>query len=210
MLSYQIFPVTSFAQNCSLVWCTQTQKAALIDPGGEAHRLLAEIQQRALTLDFVLLTHGHLDHVGAAHQIRTQTGCPVIGPHEDDRFLLQALPMQAQMFGLPHLAPFLPDQWLIHGQTVTLGNACLQVRHCPGHTPGHIVLLEESSKYLWGGDVLFAGSIGRTDFPRGDHPTLLQSITREILSLADDIVVIPGHGPNTTIGHERKTNPFLQ
>lgn len=210
MLRYTTFPVTDFAQNCSLVWCTQSHQAALVDPGGEADKLADEVHTRGLELRYVLLTHGHLDHVGAALAIREQFSCPIVGPHPDDEFLLRALPMQAQMFGFAPAQSFTPDQWLYAGDDITLGNSELQVRHCPGHTPGHIVLFDAQEQRVWAGDVLFQGSIGRTDFPRGCHATLLESIRTQLFTLDDAVDVVPGHGPNTTIGQERKHNPFLR
>lgn len=209
-LHYATFPVTQFAQNCSLLWCDQSREAALVDPGGEAQRLLDEVARRDLRLTQILLTHGHLDHVGATSAIAAQTGVSVIGPHQEDQFWLDRLPMQSQMFGFAPAQPFTPDRYLNDGDRVMVGQAELEVRFCPGHTPGHVVLYDAASGVVWVGDVLFAGSIGRTDFPRGDHATLLASIRDRLWSLPDATVVVPGHGPNTTIGRERATNPFLR
>lgn len=209
-LQFAIFPVTQFAQNCSLLWCDETAQAALVDPGGEAPRLLGEIAKRGLTLTQVLLTHGHLDHVGAASAIAEQCQVPIIGPHAEDQFWLDSLAKQSQMFGFAPATPFTPSRYLQEGDSVTIGNETLEVRFCPGHTPGHVVLWHAASGVVWVGDVLFAGSIGRTDFPRGDHPTLLASIRNRLWTLDDATVVVPGHGPNTTIGREKRTNPFLR
>ena len=209
MLKYQILPVTQFMQNCTLLWCDETNAAALVDPGGEMKHLLSVIANHGLTLTAVWLTHGHLDHVGAAGEIRQATGCPIIGPHPTDAFWLQALPAQSEMFGFPLTEAFVPDRWLEEGDILTLGNQQLQVLHCPGHTPGHVVFLHQPSKLALVGDVLFQGSIGRTDFPQGNHSDLIASITEKLLPLGDDITFIPGHGPNSTFGRERLSNPFL-
>ena len=210
MLNYHILPVTPFAQNCTLLWCDETREAALVDPGGEAPRLLAEIARRELTLTQLLLTHGHLDHVGAADELREQSGAKIVGPQQADAFWLQALPAQSEMFGFPMTEPFTPDTWLDEGASVTLGKETLQVIHCPGHTPGHVVFFSASAKLALVGDVLFQGSIGRTDFPQGNHATLIASITQKLLPLGDDVTFIPGHGPLSTLGYERLHNPFLQ
>ena len=167
------------------------------------------IAKHGLPLTHILLTHGHLDHVGAANQLREQTGVSITGPHKEDAFWLDMLPQQSQMFGFAHTPAFCPDQWLEQGDKVQLGHCELEVYFCPGHTPGHIVLLCQAERLAWVGDVLFAGSIGRTDFPRGDHATLLKSITETLLPLGDDIVFVPGHGPSSTFGREKASNPYL-
>lgn len=208
-MHYLTIPVTAFAQNCSLVWNEQTKHCALIDPGGDATKLIKAIEQRHLIPQAVWLTHGHMDHVGGARAIADHYQIPIIGPHEDDAFWLEALPIQAQRFGLPHADALKPNQWLKHGDTLKLDDYSFEVRHTPGHTPGHVVLYSTDLKTVFVGDVLFAGSIGRTDFPRGNHQQLLDSISQQLLTLEDDIEVVPGHGPNTTIGHERRTNPYL-
>ena len=202
-------PVTGFAQNCRIVVCTNTNKAALIDPGGDADKLSAELSTLGCELESIFLTHGHLDHVGAAKQLADKFGVKIIGPHLDDKFWFDSLPMQAQMFGFAPITPFYPDAWLAHGDTIHVGETCLSVRHCPGHTPGHVVFYHDESEQVFVGDVIFQGSVGRTDFPKGDSAQLIASIKSEILSLADDVKILPGHGPNTTVGHERKTNPFI-
>lgn len=209
MLKFEIIPVTPFAQNSSLIWCDETRQAALIDPGGEADKLLAAIAKRELTLAKILLTHGHLDHVGAAAELRTRTGVTITGPHQEDAFWLDMLPKQSQMFGFPHTPAFSPDAWLAQGDKVALGNCELEVHFCPGHTPGHVIFFSQAERLAWVGDVLFASGIGRTDFPRGDHATLIRSITDTLLPLGDDIVFVPGHGPSSTFGRERTGNPYL-
>lgn len=208
-MRYQIFPVTSYQQNCSLVWCESTGSAALVDPGGEAERLLEEVARRGLSLEKILLTHGHIDHVGAAKEIAEFMSIPIIGPHMEDAFWLETLPQQAQMFGFLQLESFVPNQWLEDGDVVEVGEIELKVIHCPGHTPGHIVFYHAQSNTAFVGDVLFQGSIGRTDFPRGDYDTLISSIKNKLLVLGDEITFIPGHGPISTFGQERQTNPFL-
>jgi hydroxyacylglutathione hydrolase len=208
-MKYRLIPVTPYQQNCSLIWCEETRIAALIDPGGEVDRLLHEIEKEHLQLKTILLTHGHLDHVGGAHQLAEQCGVPIQGPHPDDAFLLDALPAQAEMFGFPPAQAFRPDQWLLESQKVQIGHITLDVVHCPGHTPGHIALIDSVSRIAFVGDVLFAGSIGRTDFPRGNHADLLHSIRNKLFPLGDDIQFVPGHGPMSTFGHERISNPFV-
>jgi len=209
MLRYHIIPVTSFQQNCSLVWCDQTNDAVLIDPGGDAELLLAAVNDKKVNLKEIWLTHGHLDHVGASAELKKQLNLPVIGPHKDDAFLINALPKQCEMFGFSLVEDFTPDRWLDEGDVLKLGDEELSVIYSPGHTPGHIILKHDKQKLLWVGDVLFRRSIGRTDFPRGDHQLLLTSIRNKLLSLNDDFRFIPGHGPESTIGEERLHNPFL-
>lgn len=204
-----VIPVTAFQQNCSLIWCEATERAALVDPGGQPERILAEVARAAVTVDKILLTHGHIDHAGAAADLRRRLGVPVEGPQIEERFWLDALPQQGQMFGGPQAEALVPDRWLADGDTVELGELRLQVLHCPGHTPGHVVYFEPVSRIALVGDVLFAGSIGRTDFPRGDHAALLRAIREKLFPLGDDVVFIPGHGPRSTFGQERRTNPFV-
>lgn len=209
MLRYVILPVTAFVQNCSLVWCDQTHEAALIDPGGDIERLLAEVRSRRLELTALWLTHAHLDHAGGAGTLARTLGLPIIGPHAADQFWIDAMPQQSQMFGFPAAETFAPTRWLADGDTVNLGHSALQVRHCPGHTPGHVVFHAPEIQRCFVGDVLFAGSIGRTDFPGGDHATLIASITERLWPMGDDTVFIPGHGPESTFGRERASNPFV-
>ncbi len=208
-MKYRIIPVTPYQQNCSLLWCEQTLRAALIDPGGDEERLLAAVQQAGVTLERVLLTHGHLDHVGAARTLADRLGIPVEGPQEEDAFWLQGLQQQAEMFGFPPTAPFLPDRWLHDGDSISVGSVELQVIHCPGHTPGHVVFYEPTTQVAFVGDVLFKGSVGRSDFPRGNHATLIESIRQRLFPLGDEVAFVPGHGPTSTLGHERRHNPFL-
>lgn len=210
MLNRVTLPVTAFAQNCSLVWCSATNKAALIDPGGETDRLLAEIKQRNLILESILLTHGHLDHVGATGEIITTQPVPVIGPGKEDAFWITALDQQVQMFGFAPVPSFTPDSWLSEGDSVTVGNETMEVYHCPGHTPGHVVFVHQAQQLAFVGDVLFNGGVGRSDFPRGDHATLIHSIMHTLLPLGDDFTFVPGHGPEGTFGFERLHNPYLK
>ncbi len=209
-MRYRILPVTPFAQNCTLLWCEATGRAALIDPGGEAERLLAAVASEGVTLERLLLTHGHLDHVGAALELSRRLNLPIEGPHAADAFWLEQLPQQAALFGFPPAEPFEPHRWLADGDTVRIGNLCLDVIHCPGHTPGHVVFYHPASRLAFVGDVLFKGSIGRTDFPFSDTQTLLRSIHDKLLSLGDDISFVPGHGPQSCFGDERRHNPYLQ
>jgi len=210
MMKFKILPVTHYQQNCSLIWCNTTKQAALIDPGGEAARLLREVDELGLKLEMVLLTHGHVDHVAAASQIAEQRQVPIIGPHEADAFWLEILPQHAEKLGFPPTDSFTPNRWLKDEETIQLGTLHLRVRHTPGHTPGHVIFYSHVGNTVFVGDVLFQGSIGRTDFPQGDHATLIDSINRHLLSMDDDVTVVPGHGPTTTIGEERRHNPFLQ
>ncbi|MFK5949225.1 MAG: MBL fold metallo-hydrolase [Methylococcales bacterium] len=209
MLQYQTIPVTSFQQNCSLIWCDQTNDAVLVDPGGDIDLLLKAVDSNKVNLKEIWLTHGHLDHVGASGALKKQLKLPVIGPQKNDAFLIDALPMQCEMFGFPAVDEFTPDRWLEEGDILKLGNEELIVIFSPGHTPGHIILKHDKQKLLWVGDVIFKHSIGRTDFPRGDHQQLLTSIKNKLLTLSDDFRFIPGHGPESTIGEERQHNPFL-
>lgn len=209
MMKYLSIPVTHYQQNCSLIWCDASKQAALIDPGGETQRLLRAIDERELQLTMVLLTHGHVDHVAAATQVAELRQVPIIGPHEEDAFWLEMLPQHAEQLGFPAVDSFQPNRWLHDGEQLALGELTLQVLHTPGHTPGHVVFYCAEGETLFVGDVLFHGSIGRTDFPRGDHATLIHSITEHLLPLGDNITVVPGHGPNTTLGKERRHNPFL-
>ncbi len=209
-MNYITIPVTPYQQNCSLIWCEETKKAAFIDPGGEMEKLVAALQARDLVLEKVLLTHGHLDHVGAAKEIADQFNVPIVGPQKDDEFWFKQLPKQAQMFNFPHLDGFLPSHWIEAGESQSVGNIRLETRHCPGHTPGHIIFYNAASKLAFVGDILFNGSVGRSDFPQGNHETLINSIKTQLLPLGDGVVFVPGHGPNSTFGHERLHNPFLQ
>jgi glyoxylase-like metal-dependent hydrolase (beta-lactamase superfamily II) len=209
MLRYLTIPVTAFQQNCSIVWCSETLHAAVIDPGGDLDVLLAEVKRQGLTLTQIWLTHAHIDHAGAAAELATRLKLPIIGPHPADQFWIDGLAGQSKMFGLPQAAPFTPTRWLFDADTVTVGHCTLNVRHCPGHTPGHVVFHAPEIGRAFVGDVLFAGSIGRTDLPQGDHETLLASITERLWPMGDATVFIPGHGPESTFGRERKSNPYV-
>ncbi len=209
MLQYKLLPVTSFQQNCSLVWCDVSGDAVFVDPGGDVDLLIDAVTRSKLNLKAIWLTHGHLDHVGATAELIRKFNLPVIGPHKEDEFLINALPQQVEMFGFSPVDSFVPDKWLEEGEVLTLGHEVFSVIYTPGHTPGHIVLKHEKQKILWVGDVLFKHAIGRTDFPRGNHQQLIESIKNKLLSLSDDYLFIPGHGPESTIGEERRNNPFL-
>jgi hydroxyacylglutathione hydrolase len=209
MLHRLTLPITAFAQNCSLIWCDQSNEAALIDPGGDIPVLLKAIEDRGLTLKALWLTHAHIDHAGATGTLARTHGVPIIGPHPGDQFWIDALPQQSQMFGFPQAEPFAPTQWLKDGDTVTIGQHTLQVLHCPGHTPGHVIFFDPGTRHAFVGDVLFAGSIGRTDFPGGNHADLINAIKGKLLPLGDDITFTPGHGPESTFGEERRYNPYL-
>jgi glyoxylase-like metal-dependent hydrolase (beta-lactamase superfamily II) len=209
-MDFRILPVTPFQQNCTLLWCERTRRAAIIDPGGESARILALIEDLGLVPECILLTHGHLDHVSASGDLAAHLGLPIIGPHRDDAFLIHALPAQCAQFGFPPARAFEPDRWLVQGDTVRVGDETLEVLHCPGHTPGHLVFFHAAGRLAQVGDVLFRGSIGRTDFPRGNHAQLIQSITGRLFPLGDDVRFIPGHGPMSSLGVERRTNPFVQ
>lgn len=210
MLKYLTVPVTAFAQNCSLVWCDQTLQATVIDPGGDLERLLAEVKRLGLTLTQIWLTHAHIDHAGGTGELARRLGLPIIGPHHGDQFWINGLPQQSQMFGFPPAEMFTPTRWLHDGDTVTLGEHTLNVRHCPGHTPGHVVFHSPDIQRVFVGDVLFAGSIGRTDFPQGNHAQLISSIRERLWPMGDDTVFIPGHGPESTLGEERQFNPYVR
>lgn len=205
-LQYRIIPVTAFQQNCSLIWCEASGEAAVVDPGGDIGRIQAAIAETGVKVTQILLTHGHLDHVGGTHELAAALGVPVIGPHEDDGFWIQALEQQAAMFRLKTGPVFTPSRWLQQGDTVKVGQLTLEVRHCPGHTPGHVIFYSPDARLALVGDVLFAGSIGRTDFPGGDFQTLVDAIHRELFTLGDDVSFIPGHGPMSTMGREKVSN----
>lgn len=204
-----IIPVTPFQQNCSVIWCEDTRRAAVIDPGGDLDRLTAFLAREALMLERILVTHAHIDHAGAVATLAAQAGVPIDGPHEGDTFWIDSLPEQGARYGFPPAGTFTPDRWLVEGDEVTVGRETLEVHHCPGHTPGHVVFFHAGLRVAFVGDVLFQGSIGRTDFPRGDHQQLLQSIRERLWPLGDDVTFVPGHGPTSTFGDERRSNPFV-
>jgi glyoxylase-like metal-dependent hydrolase (beta-lactamase superfamily II) len=204
-----VYPVTPFQQNCSLVVCETTGEAALVDPGGDVARLLAAVQKSGARLARILVTHGHVDHCGGVAEIATRTGVPIEGPQREDAFWIEQLVQQGSSFGVPGARVFTPDRWLEGGDTVTVGALRFDVRHCPGHTPGHVVFVQPAHRIAFVGDVLFQGSVGRTDFPRGDFDTLVRSITQQLWPLGDDVRFVPGHGPTSTFGDERRNNPFV-
>lgn len=210
MLHYQTVPVTPFQQNCSIVWEDDTMQAAVIDPGGDLDRLVDAVKRLQVWLVAIWLTHAHIDHAGGTAELARRFELPVIGPHRADQFWIDALAEQGRMFGFPHAEPFTPTRWLDDGDTVTLGRHTLQVRHCPGHTPGHVVFHAPELQRAFVGDVLFAGSIGRTDFPQGNHAQLIASITERLWPMGDDTVFIPGHGPESSFGRERRSNPYVK
>ena len=208
-INAMIAPVTPLQQNCTIVWCTKTMKAAIIDPGGETPRLLGALADRGLTLEKIWITHGHLDHAGAAQAIKDITGVPIEGPHKADQFWIDDIPESGRKYGLPDAKSFTPDRWLDDGDVVTLGETEFEVLHCPGHTPGHVIFFHRGSRFAQGGDVLFKGSIGRTDFPQGNFEHLIAAITQKLWPLGDDVQFVPGHGPMSTFGAERKSNPYV-
>ena len=209
MLKCTIIPVTAYQQNCSLLVCENSGAAAFVDPGGDIERLVSALEKTGARLEKILLTHGHMDHCAGADVLRQRYGVPIEGPHRDDAFWIDKLPEWCAMAGFPAAEAFVPDRWLDHGDTVTLGEHTLQVLHTPGHTPGHVVFFHEEGRMAWVGDVLFQGSIGRTDFPRGDHQMLIISIRERLWPLGDDVLFVPGHGPTSQFGIERRTNPFV-
>ena len=204
-----IVPVTPFQQNCSIIKCQASGKAAIVDPGGDVDRILETVRKMDAEVEKIILTHAHMDHCAAADVLRKQLDVKIEGPQKADNFWLEKLPEWCKMAGFPHADAFEPDRWLEDGDTVTVGEQTLKVFHCPGHTPGHVVFLYQPQKVAWVGDVLFQGSIGRTDFPMGDHDQLVSSIRDKLFPLGDDITFIPGHGPTSTFGQERRSNPFV-
>ncbi len=204
-----IVPVTPFHQNCSVIWCERSMQGAVVDPGGDLDRVLATVDKQGVTVEKILITHGHLDHAGGTADLAARLGVPVEGPHRDDRFWIDGMEQQARMFGVAGARSFTPDRWLDAGDSVTVGEVSLEVRLCPGHTPGHVIFFDPIARLALVGDVLFQGSIGRTDFPRGDFDTLIRSIREQLWPLGDDVTFIPGHGPVSTFGAERRNNPFV-
>jgi glyoxylase-like metal-dependent hydrolase (beta-lactamase superfamily II) len=209
MLRYHTVPVTAFQQNCSIVWCDETLCAAVIDPGGDLPKLKAEVARLGVKLEQIWLTHAHIDHAGGTGTLARELGLPIIGPHEGDQYWIDRLAQQSVHFGFPKAEPFTPTRWLVDGDHVELGHCRVAVRHTPGHTPGHVVFHSPEIQRAFVGDVLFAGSIGRTDFPGGDHDTLIDSITQRLWPMGNDTVFIPGHGPESSFGRERRSNPYV-
>jgi hydroxyacylglutathione hydrolase len=209
VMRYVVVPVTPFQQNCTVIWCEETLRGAVVDPGGDLDRIMAAVDKAKITLEKILLTHGHLDHAGATAELAGKLKLPVEGPHIGDKFWIDAMSQQSQMFGVAPLPSFIPDRWLEGGDSVSVGKLTFAVRHCPGHTPGHVIFYHAPSKLAFVGDVLFAGSIGRTDFPGGSYDELIASIRQQLWPLGDDVSFIPGHGPSSTFGRERRTNPFV-
>lgn len=207
-MKYRIVPVTPFEQNCTLLWCEETRRAAVVDPGGDVARILHAAETAGVTLEKILVTHGHIDHAGAVAELADRLSLPIEGPHSEDKFWIDGMPQQSKMFGFPDVRAFTPDRWLGQGDKVSFGKVELEVLHCPGHTPGHVAFFHAPSRLVLVGDVLFQGSIGRTDFPKGDFNTLIASIRGKLWPLGDDVAFIPGHGPMSTLGKERQSNPF--
>ena len=208
-MKLEVVPVTAFQQNCSVLWCEKTRRAAIVDPGGDLERVLKVIESNGLTLEKVLITHAHLDHAGATAELARRYSVPIEGPHSGDQFWIEQMPAQAKMSGFPPSEACVPTRWLQQGDHVTVGELEFEVRHCPGHTPGHVVFFHAPSRFAIVGNVLFAGSIGRTDFPRGNHADLIRSIRENLFPLGDDVTFLPGHGPTSTFGAERRSNPFV-
>ena len=208
-LRCEIIPVTAFEQNCSLIWDDSTMQGALVDAGGDVERLLARVAHHGITLEKLLVTHAHVDHASGVATLAERFALPIEGPHEGDQFWIDALPEAAARYGFPPAKPFTPTRWLQHGDTVQLGSLTLDVLHCPGHTPGHVVFHHAPSQLAFVGDVLFAGSIGRSDFPKGDHATLIRSIRERLFALDEHTHFVPGHGPMSSFGDERRSNPYV-
>jgi len=209
-MKYQIIPVTPLQQNCSLLYCEQTMRAAVIDPGGEIDRILGIADNLGVEIEKVLITHPHIDHIGGVAELAGRLQIPIEGPHTEDQFWIDAIPQQCEMFGFPPTEGFTPDRWLNQDDQVRFGNITLEVLHCPGHTPGHVVFYHADDGIAVVGDVLFQGSIGRSDFPRGNHDELINSIRTRLWPLGNHVRFLPGHGPASTFGEERKHNPFVR
>jgi hydroxyacylglutathione hydrolase len=208
-LAIAVIPVTPFQQNCSLVWNSETKQGAVVDPGGDLARIEAAIAEKGVTVETILLTHGHIDHAGGAAELAERLGVQIEGPHRDDAFLLERLPQAGAAYGMPGARAVTPTRWLEEGDTVTIGGTVFEVLHCPGHSPGSVVLVSREIGFALMGDVLFKGSVGRSDIPGGDHAVLIASIKTKLLPLGDEVSFLPGHGPASTIGEERVSNPFL-
>lgn len=210
MLKATIIPVTPFQQNCSLLWCDETMKGAVVDAGGDVASILAAIEKNGVDVEKILITHGHLDHAGGAAELAEKLDIPIEGPHKEDKFWIDDIPEHSAKYGFPGGRSFDPDRWLEGGDTVSFGNIIMDVYYCPGHTPGHVVFHHGPSKLALVGDVIFQNSIGRTDFPRGDHATLIKSIREQLWPLGNDTTFISGHGALSTFGQERISNPFVK
>jgi hydroxyacylglutathione hydrolase len=208
-MKYTIIPVTALQQNCSLLWCEASKKGAVIDPGGDLEKILEAATSRDITIEKILITHAHFDHAGGAHELAEKLSIPIEGPHMADQPLVDRMSLQASNYGFPPVPSFTPDRWLEQDDSVVIGELILQVHHCPGHTPGHVIFFHADSKTAFVGDVLFQGSVGRTDFPLSSHTDLINSIRQKLWPLGDDVTFIPGHGPNSTFGAERQSNPFV-
>ncbi len=205
-----VVPVTPFQQNASIIWCTKTMQAAIVDPGGDVQKLIEAAKKLAVTPVAIWLTHGHIDHAGGAAELAEALTLPIIGPHKDDQFLMDNLAEQGRMFGISGSRPVTPERYLSDGDTVTLGESTFAIMHVPGHSPGSVVFYHEPSRFMLAGDTLFQGSIGRTDFPYGDHDLFIRSIRAKLMTLPDDVTFLPGHGPASTIGDERASNPHIR
>ncbi len=208
-MQYTIIPVTHYQQNCSILVCEQTGQAAIVDPGGDLPLIIDALKQMNATPEVILVTHGHMDHIGGVKTLSEQLNLPVYGPHQDDEFWIQSLDEQCRLFNFPVSEPFTPDKWLNDGDLIRFGKTPLQVIHCPGHTPGHVVFYQPEARLAIVGDVLFNGSIGRTDFPKGNHQDLIDSIQQKLFPLGEEVSFIPGHGPMSTFGQEMRHNPFV-
>lgn len=204
-----IIPVTPYQQNCSLIWCENTMKGAVIDPGGDLDQVLDAAKTNGVTIEKIFMTHSHLDHAGGTAELQKKLGITIEGPHQDDDWLIEKLPAECAKHGFPPAETFTPDRWLNNGDQVTIGDLTLDVYHCPGHTPGHVVFFDPQSKVAFVGDVLFKGSIGRTDFERGNHGDLISAIRDRLWPLGDDVTFVSGHGEISTFGEERRSNPFV-
>ena len=208
-MKFRIVPVTAFEQNCSIIWCTKSLQGAIIDPGGDIATIIRILRKQRITINCVLLTHGHIDHVGGAFELSKQLNVPIIGPHRADAYWLNLLPEEAVLFDLPELKKLIPDQWLKNNDLITIGDVQLRVIHCPGHTPGHVAFFHKESKTAFVGDIIFKNSVGRTDFEGGNEQQLMHSIFHKLFPLGDDVTFISGHGPKSTFGREKRKNPFL-